>query len=136
MTTYNQMRRLSRKPQPNFIASPALQQAPQRRGRVQRVIMITPRKPNSAKRKATKLLLSTGRFAIAKLAGSGYLPHKFAVVLIRGKGFKDTPNAKYTAIRGALECLPLFNRNSRRSTFGIKRENSSNICSTLPLYLS
>jgi small subunit ribosomal protein S12 len=104
------------------VASPALQQAPQRRGRVQRVLTITPRKPNSAKRKAVKLLLSTKRFAIAKIAGSGYLPHKFAIVLIRGKGFKDTPNAKYTAIRGALECLPLFNRNSRRSIFGVKKE--------------
>lgn len=122
MATLTQCRRKLRRPQPNFIASPALNSAPQKRGRVQRILIITPRKPNSAKRKAVKLLLSTKRHAIAKLAGSGYLPHKFAIVLIRGKGFKDTPNAKYTAIRGALECLALFNRTSRRSIFGVKKK--------------
>ncbi len=125
MVTFNQLKNGSRRVQKNFVASPALCGAPQKRGRIQRVITITPRKPNSAKRKAAKLLLTTRRYAIAKIAGSGYLPHKFAVILIRGKGFKDTPNAKYTLIRGALECLPLFNRNSRRSVYGVKRENSS-----------
>ncbi len=126
--TPNQRLFTGRKPQQNFCASPALQRSPQRRGRVQRILIITPRKPNSAKRKALKLLLSTGRHAIVKVAGQGYIPHKYAIVLVRGKGFKDTPNAKYTAVRGALECLPLFNRNSRRSTFGVKKENASNLC--------
>lgn len=114
-----------RSAQSNFCASPALRRCPQRRGRVQRILIITPRKPNSAKRKALKVLLSTNRHIIVKVAGQGYIPHKYAIILIKGKGFKDTPNAKYTAVRGALECLPLFNRNSRRSIFGVKKENQS-----------
>ena len=66
--------------------------------------------------------MTTGRFLIARLTGSSHFPIKFGVVLIRGKGAKDTPNAKYTVIRGALECLPLFNRKSRRSIYGVKNE--------------
>jgi small subunit ribosomal protein S12 len=123
MTTFNQRRRKIRRPQSNFCASPALRQCPQRRGRIFRLIVKSPRKPNSARRKAAKIKLTTGRFIIAKISGSGYTPTKYAIVLIRGKGFKDTPNAKYTIIRGALECIPLFNRNSKRSRYGVKKEN-------------
>ena len=112
-----------RRAQKNFVASPALRRCPQRRGRIQRLLVLAPRKPNSARRKAAKIRLTTRRFIIAKIAGSGYLPTKFAVILVRGKGFKDTPNAKYTIIRGALECLPLFGRHSKRSQYGLKRED-------------
>lgn len=122
MTTPNQKRRKARKAQPNFVASPGLQRSPQRRGRIQRLLVLAPRKPNSARRKAAKIRMTTGRYLITKIPGSGYPPIKFGVILVRGKGFKDTPNAKYTMIRGALECMPLFNRNSRRSIYGVKRE--------------
>ena len=122
MTTPNQRRRKIYIPQPNFVASPGLYSCPQRRGRIQRVLTLAPRKPNSARRKAAKIRMTTGRYLIAKIAGSGHLPAKFGVILVRGKGFKDTPNAKYTIIRGALECMPLFHRNSRRSTYGVKKE--------------
>lgn len=122
MTTFSQCRRGARRPQPNFKSSPGLLCCPQRRGRIQKMLVIAPRKPNSARRKAAKVKLTTGRCIITKIAGSGHMPAKFAVILARGKGFKDTPNAKYTAIRGALECMPIFNRNSRRSVYGVKRE--------------
>lgn len=121
MPTPNQKRAGARRAQKNFVASPGLQKCPQRRGRIQRMLTLAPRKPNSARRKAAKIRMTTGRYLIAKVAGSGYLPIKFGVVLVRGKGFKDTPNAKYTMVRGALECMPLFSRTSRRSIYGVKK---------------
>ncbi len=121
MTTTNQRRRKIRKPQKNFVASPGLQKCPQRRGRITRLLILAPRKPNSARRRAAKIRMTTGRFLIAKIPGTGYLPIKFAVVLVKGKGFNDTPNAKYSMIRGALECMPMFDRQSRRSKFGASR---------------
>ena len=135
MPTFNQLRNKARITQKNFVKSPALQKCPQKRGRIRRVYITNPRKPNSAKRKVAKIFLSNGKHIIAKIAGSGYLPNKFAVVLIRGGGFKDTPNAKYTIIRGTYECLPLFDRLRRRSIYGVKMEKKekvfmiiSNIC--------
>ena len=82
MTTPYQLIRKSRIPQKSFCKSPALQACPQRRGRIKRVYTITPRKPNSAKRKVAKIFLSNKKNIIAKIAGSGYLPNKFATVLI------------------------------------------------------
>ena len=54
----------------------------------------------------------------AKIPGSGAIPQKFATVLVRGKGYKDTPSVKYSLIRGAYECLPLFNKKRKRSLYG------------------
>ncbi len=122
MPTFNQLRNHIRKTQKNFIKSPALTKCPQKRGRVRKVYTTTPRKPNSARRKVAKILLSNKKFVIAKLSGGGALPNKFAVVLVRGSGYKDTPNAKYTVIRGVFECLPLFHRNNRRSIYGVKKK--------------
>jgi small subunit ribosomal protein S12 len=40
--------------------SPALQKSPQKKGVCIRVYTLSPKKPNSAKRKVTNVLLSTG----------------------------------------------------------------------------
>lgn len=60
------------------------------------------------------------KLIFAKLIGEGYLPQKFAVVLVRGGGFKDTPQVNYTMLRGVLECLPVFYKKRRRSLFGVE----------------
>lgn len=58
------------------------------------------------------------KFNISKVPGSGKLPTKHAVILFRGGGFRDTPNVNFTVIRGALECLPLFDKLHKRSLHG------------------
>jgi small subunit ribosomal protein S12 len=85
----------------NYCLATALKHNPQMRGRVVRVVIRTPKKPNSALRKTGKIFLRTRKIVYAKIAGSGYLPTKFSVILIRGSGFKDTPAINYTIIRGA-----------------------------------
>ena len=52
MTTKNQLLGGIRGYRSKFVASPALQGNPQKRGRYLRTVIITPRKPNSAQRKS------------------------------------------------------------------------------------
>lgn len=98
-----------------------LKKCPQRRGRISKIVIKTPRKPNSAKRRTAKVILSTRKPIFAKLLGSGGIPHKYAAVLVCGHGYNDTPQVNYRIIRGALECSPLYNRKRRRSIYGVKR---------------
>jgi small subunit ribosomal protein S12 len=100
-----------------------IKKKPQARGRVLKNLVLNPRKPNSAVRKALKLNLFNKKFNISKVPGSGKLPTKHAVVLFRGGGFRDTPNVNFTVIRGALECLPLFEKLRKRSLFGTPKSN-------------
>lgn len=120
MSTINQKKKKFKKI--NFFWSPALKKNPQLRGRVIRVLTHTPRKPNSALRKVGRVVLSNKKKIFTKIPGSGTLPQKYSIVLVKGKGYKDTPGVKYSMIRGALECLPLFNRNSKRSKYGAENK--------------
>ena len=123
MTTKNQLLGGIRGYRSKFVASPALQGNPQKRGRYLRTVIITPRKPNSAQRKSGKIRLSNKKIIFAKIPGKGSIPHKFAVVLIRGKGHRDTPSARYSLVRGALECMPIYSKTRRRSVYGRKRKS-------------
>ena len=119
MATLNQKSRL-RLNRYRFCWSQALQHNPQRRGRLRRITTLTPRKPNSAIRKVGKLKLSNGKNIYAKVYGIGSLPKKYAALLIKGKGHKDTPGAQYGILRGVYECLSLFNKLRKRSLYGAK----------------
>ena len=82
------------------------------------MIITTPRKPNSALRKIGRILLSNKKKVFTKIPGSGVIPQKYSIVLVRGKGHKDTPSVKYSLVRGIYECLPLFNKKRKRSLYG------------------
>ena len=98
---------------------PALKSCCQRKGRIVKLMIKTPRKPNSAIRKVARVQLTTNKKVFAKIPGSGTLPQKYNVVLVKGKGYRDTPSVRYSLIRGALECLPLFKKTKRRSIYGV-----------------
>jgi small subunit ribosomal protein S12 len=102
----------------NYISSPNLKKNPQVRGRFLKMLIVTPRKPNSALRKIGRVLLVNKKRIFTKIPGSGAIPQKFATVLVRGKGHKDTPSVKYSLIRGVYECLPLFQKKRKRSLYG------------------
>lgn len=65
--------------------------------------------------------MSNKKRVTVKLTGGDYYPNKYATILVRGKGYKDTPGVKYTVIRGVLECAPLHGKNTRRSIYGVKK---------------
>ena len=60
MPTINQLIRHGRKKSVSKTKSPALRNCPQRRGVCTRVMTLTPKKPNSALRKACRVRLTSG----------------------------------------------------------------------------
>lgn len=71
--------------------SPLLDTCPQRKGVVTRLVIQTPKKPNSAKRKVARVKLSNGNSLKAYIQGEGHNLQEHSVVLVRGGRTKDLP---------------------------------------------
>ena len=103
---------------------PKLNRGPQKKGIELRLRICTPRKPNSARRPAVKLKLTTKKRALAHIPGSGHNLRKFSKVLINGNSARDLPVVNYTCIRGVYDFAPLQNIRRRRSIYGLKQNPS------------
>ena len=101
--------------------TPALQNAPQKRGVCLRVYTKAPKKPNSAVRKLAKVRLSNGFEIIAYIPGEGHNLQEHSVVLIRGGRVKELPGVRYHVLRGVLDTQGVSDRKQRRSKYGTKR---------------
>jgi len=121
MPTINQLIRIGRKKLKSKTKSPALKNCPQRRGVCTRVMTLTPKKPNSALRKACRVRLTTQIEVISYIPGVGHNLQEHSVVLIRGGRVKDLPGVRYHVIRGALDTLGVEGRKRSRSKYGAKR---------------
>jgi len=104
-----------------ILKHPALKNSPQAKGKVIRARVVTPRKPNSARRQVAKTALYNKSFVIARIPGCGHNIRKYSTVLIRGNGSRDTPNVKYSCIRGKYDFLSLLSKTKRRSIYGCSR---------------
>ena len=122
MTTLNQLVRLGRKRQLAKTASPALKNAPQKRGVCTRVYTTTPKKPNSALRKVARVRLTNGFEVTAYIPGEGHNLQEHSIVLIRGGRVKDLPGVRYHIVRGTLDASGVDGRNQSRSKYGTKRK--------------
>ena len=121
MPTINQ---LLRKPRTRLTVkskSPALQNSPQRRGVCTRVYTTTPKKPNSALRKVSKVRLTNGFEVISYIGGEGHTLPATSVVLLRGGRVKDLPGVRYHIVRGSLDLQGVKDRKQSRSKYGAKR---------------
>lgn len=124
MPTINQLSsRQNRVRKKTKVKSTALDQAPQRKGIVVKVVERKPKKPNSAKRKVAKVRLSTGRSINVHIPGEGHNLQPHSIVLIRGGRANDLPGVKYRIIRGKYDCDPVANRRSSPSKYGVKTKN-------------
>ena len=101
--------------------TPALQECPQRRGVCIRVYTTTPKKPNSALRKVTRVRLSNGIEVTTYIPGVGHNLQEHSIVLIRGGRVKDLPGVRYHVVRGALDTAGVQDRKQGRSLYGAKR---------------
>lgn len=106
----------------NHCKSRMLLQNPQKRGVVQKVRIQTPRKPNSARRQVVKLLLTTKRFTVSYIPGSGHTLKKHSTVIIRGGGARDLPGVYSTCIRGLKDLKGLMSKKRRRSIYGVSKK--------------
>jgi small subunit ribosomal protein S12 len=99
--------------------------APQRKGIVYKIAVMSPRKPNSAKRTFAKVKIAINdKKVFAKIPGIGdHFLQAHSVVLLRGHGPKDSPGINYHLIRGLYDFhrVEVFGRRNRRSKFGVKK---------------
>ncbi|MGI9337628.1 MAG: 30S ribosomal protein S12 [Gammaproteobacteria bacterium] len=125
MPTVNQLIRNPRRAKRDKSASPALQNSPQRRGVCLRVYTTTPKKPNSALRKAARVRLTNGFEITAYIGGEGHNLQEHSVVLVRGGRVKDLPGVRYHVVRGALDTSGVDKRRQGRSKYGAKRPKAN-----------
>lgn len=101
--------------------APGLRNHPQLRGVVMRARIMTPRKPNSAKRSIAKVVISKRRGRLtAYIPGVGHNLRRHSSVLVRGGGARDLPGAGYTCVRGVYDFAGLDHKIRRRSIYGAK----------------
>ena len=121
LPTVNQLVRKGRRKAKLKTKSPALRKCPQRRGVCLRVYTSTPKKPNSALRKVTRVRLTNGMEVTTYIPGGGHNLQEHAIVLIRGGRVKDLPGVRYHVIRGVLDSVGGEGRRQSRSKYGAKR---------------
>jgi len=124
MPTIHQLVRQGRERQLAKTKSPALQEAPQRRGVCVRVYTQTPKKPNSALRKVARVRLTNGIEVTTYIPGVGHNLQEHSIVLIRGGRVKDLPGVRYHVVRGTLDSVGVQDRRQGRSKYGAKRPKS------------
>ena len=104
---------------------PALENCTQKRVVCTRVYNTTPKKPNSALRKVSKVRLTNGFEVISYIGGEGHNLQEHAVVLIRGGRVKDLPGVRYHTVRGSLDTQGVKDRKQSRSKYGTKRPKAA-----------
>nr|BBB58086.1 small subunit ribosomal protein 12 [Plasmodium knowlesi] len=98
-----------------------LNKCPQKKGIVLKILIKTPKKPNSALRKVAKIKLSNNKELLAYIPGEGKSVQEHNFVLIKGGRVKDLPGIKYKIIRGSLDSIGVLNRKTSRSKYGVKK---------------
>ncbi|MDO4583709.1 MAG: 30S ribosomal protein S12 [Planctomycetia bacterium] len=121
MPTINQLVRKNRVMPRKFSKSPVLEKNPQKRGVCLQVRTMTPKKPNSALRKITRVRLSNGKEVTVYIPGEGHNLQEHSIVLVRGGRVRDLPGVRYQVIRGTLDSAGVKNRQQARSRYGAKK---------------
>lgn len=108
----------------HFIRLTSCQQpCPQKSGRCIALLVISPKKPNSAQRRAVRVRLNNRRFVTCYIPGEGrsHNLQRESKVLVRGGRTQDLPGVRYKVIRGKLDCYFIAYRLTSRSKYGTKR---------------
>merc|ERR1712032_819490 len=124
MPTINQLCRKKRLRKYKRVNSSALDSCPQKKGMCVKVFLRTPKKPNSALRKLTKVRLTNNKLVTAYISGEGHKLQEYSNVLIKGGRVKDLPGVKYHLVRGTLDFLGIESRKTSRSKYGSKKSSS------------
>jgi small subunit ribosomal protein S12 len=120
MPTMNQLVRTRRLAKRKFSKSPVLDKCPQKRGVCLQVKTMTPKKPNSALRKITRVRLSNGKEVTVYIPGEGHNLQEHSIVMVRGGRIRDLPGVRYQVVRGSLDAAGVENRKQSRSRYGAK----------------
>lgn len=122
MPTSTQLFRIPRERPVYKTRTVALRKNPQRKGVCLRVLVMSPKKPNSANRRIAKIRFFNPKARItAHIPGIGHNLQKHGQVLVRGGRAKDLPGVKYRLIRGKFDLSELVHRRQGRSKYGMKK---------------
>ncbi len=122
MPTISQLIRKVREKKKRSKRVPALQRCPQKKGVCLKLVIRTPKKPNSAQRKLALIRLSNRKRIYGYIPGEGkHSLQEHSVVLVRGGRVKDLPGIKYKLVRGAYDFEGLKGRKKGRSKYGTKK---------------
>ena len=124
MSTNYQRKRYGSKKKKDHSTTPALSQRPQVRGVVMRARIVTPRKPNSARRPVAKVVLSNGNRVTAHIPGVGHNARRHSETLVRGGGCRDLPGVSYTCVRGVYDISGVLKKKRRRSIYGVPQPST------------
>lgn len=127
MATLSQLKepRTSRYKKPPLSRTPRLRACPFGRGLVVRVVVMNPKKPNSAMRHVAKVKMYNKPRVTARMPGIGFGVVKFNRVLVRGGRANDLPGVGYTLVRGVYDFSPRFGKKRSRSFYGVPRPESA-----------
>ena len=105
MTTIHQVgkHKSTRKKKIHSSSVKRLQHCPQKHGVVSKVRIVSPKKPNSARRKVARVKLSNDYMITARIIGQGHNLQSYSHVLVRGGRANDLPGVRYTMIKGVLD---------------------------------
>jgi len=122
MSTFNQIvKYLKTRKKKDFTFS-RLQCNPFKKAICLKVLTISPKKPNSANRPISKLLISQYKTRIiAKIPGEKHNLQTHSNVLVKGAKIRDLIGVSYSLVRGKLDLQSVQNRKTRRSFFGVKK---------------
>ncbi len=121
MPTINQLVRKKRKLRRATTKAPVLAKCPQRQGVCLKVTTMTPKKPNSALRKISRVRLSNGKEVTVYIPGEGHNLQEHSIVLVRGGRVRDLPGVRYQVVRGSRDALGVDGRKQSRSRYGAKK---------------
>jgi small subunit ribosomal protein S12 len=99
-----------------------LNKCPQKKAVCLKIFIVSPKKPNSANRKVTKVVLTSNKKkTICHIPGIKHNLQRYSTILIRGGRVRDLPGVKYRAIRGKLDLKKVYDRFKSRSKYGIPK---------------
>lgn len=105
----------------------ALQHNPQKKGICLSVFIKNPKKPNSARRKVTKVKLRNNLNIISYIPGIGHKLQEHSIVLVQGGKRKDLPGVHYKIVRGVYDCSGVSTQKNSRSKYGTKKKIFNNL---------
>jgi small subunit ribosomal protein S12 len=122
MTTATQCFRFAGRPlKQKKCSTPDLASCPQKRGTIKRVMIHSPKKPNSARRKVMRVILSNRKTVFCYIPGIGHSAQIYHSLFVRGGRRQDLPGMKYTAIRSRRSLMPPVGRRTARSKYGLTK---------------
>ena len=119
MATVSQAFAFSRKKGGPQHRAQRLRGSPFARGLVVRVVIMTPKKPNSALRHVAKVRLYCKPRVTARIPGSGFGVVRFNRVLVRGGRANDLPGVGYSLVRGVYDFSPHYLKRRSRSFYAV-----------------